>query len=810
MSDCDDTCIAYYFFDFKDTAKQDVKGLLASLLTQIAGAFSSLPLPLANLFQRHRLRNPDRPTYPTVDELIEVLIGVINLCPALFVIVDALDECTQIGILMKTLCAIMDESTSVCRYLFTSRAEYEVQSAFERKNIEVMRIENAAVDHDVAIYVHAVLATDNRLRAHRQAIKDLIAISFTAGAHGMCVATTDFLLLTLTLSRFRWVQCQVNHIRRLRTANDVKHALQNLPPDLDQTYDNILLSVQPEDRGMLRKALQLLIFSARPMVLREVAEAIMIEPSTTEIDEDDRLQRPEDLLDIGRGLFVDNLATSSGFCLLELSHYLVKEYLLSERIKKGKAAIFAIGQASAELANTKILFAYLTLQVFETTWQAFYAKLSECHNSQNSYLAGDFLTKQHEQRLEQYPLLLYAARHCFTHHCTTEAVQREVSSLVVKSLSAPRRGWWENMLYTCVYDPLDPILSYSRVFRYSPINGFARLNLRIIVQGLLAAGVPVDCEPERPRSIEPYPEGLTALHRAAEFGHTNLCRTLIDAGANLQGTTHCDCPLSAAARSGKPEIVHMMLDAGADVVKDSRPLSETQLVMWWRYVEEKDNSKWREILDILRDAGAKWSTLGLLAAFSQAIKPMINFAGDVLMEDSVGNEWTKGDAFEYVVDEMEGNTLQALHWLAQDDAGVTGFKASVETALYAIHESQPHLLTRDARLPTTKFSAEEVVAENLIYIYFRLAPNVMTNSKSEPIAQQADDALLTTLWESRRSATTTAKARESSPLDAASSHDAGQPSESAKPWEAEGLIICGEILRAWTRSRWDESYAAFH
>ena len=149
------------------------------------------------------------------------------------------------------------------------------------------------------------------------------------------------------------------------------------------------------------------------------------------------------------------------------------------------------------------------------------------------------------------------------------------------------------------------------------------------------AGTPADYLPPTPNRIQPYPEGQTALYRAADFGQKDLCKILIDAGANVQETMSHDCPLSAAARSEKPAIVRMMLYAGADVIKDARPLPETQLAIWWRYVEEKNNSRWREVLDILRDAGAIWSTVGLLAAFSKSTKPLIRHTTEALRDSSI-------------------------------------------------------------------------------------------------------------------------------------------------------------------------------
>lgn len=63
--------------------------------------------------------------------------------------------------------------------------------------------------------------------------------------------------------------------------------------------------------------------------------------------------------------------------------------------------------------------------------------------------------------------------------------------------------------------------------------------------------------------------GLTALHRAAQFGHENIARLLIDSQANVNA---CDnqrfTPLHAASCNEKSiAVLCMLLNAGADVNK---------------------------------------------------------------------------------------------------------------------------------------------------------------------------------------------------------------------------------------------------
>ena len=71
--------------------------------------------------------------------------------------------------------------------------------------------------------------------------------------------------------------------------------------------------------------------------------------------------------------------------------------------------------------------------------------------------------------------------------------------------------------------------------------------------------------------------GRTCLHAAAQNGHLDICRLLIDEGAQLEAKEGEDMtPLYLAARGGHVEIVRLLCDCGADVEAHSyegwRPL----------------------------------------------------------------------------------------------------------------------------------------------------------------------------------------------------------------------------------------------
>jgi uncharacterized protein len=77
------------------------------------------------------------------------------------------------------------------------------------------------------------------------------------------------------------------------------------------------------------------------------------------------------------------------------------------------------------------------------------------------------------------------------------------------------------------------------------------------VQSLLRAGEDVN---------EPQPDGMTALHWAADRNDQRVARLLLDAGADVTARTRIGeyTPLLVASRRGNVEVIQALLEAGAD------------------------------------------------------------------------------------------------------------------------------------------------------------------------------------------------------------------------------------------------------
>ena len=92
--------------------------------------------------------------------------------------------------------------------------------------------------------------------------------------------------------------------------------------------------------------------------------------------------------------------------------------------------------------------------------------------------------------------------------------------------------------------------------------------------------------------------GITALHMAAQEGHTHIVMDLIKAGADVNlATAHGRTPLHQAAWKGHDGIVVALITAGADINKVNKS-GKTAL----GYAERHNHEKMREVVEALRSA----------------------------------------------------------------------------------------------------------------------------------------------------------------------------------------------------------------
>ena len=138
----------------------------------------------------------------------------------------------------------------------------------------------------------------------------------------------------------------------------LRKSLSTLPATLDETYDRILCAIDTEDSEYAIRILRWLAFSSRPLQVDQISEVIAIDPERDPaFDKAVVLEDPSEVLSICSSFVT--VATMGPYKFVALGHYSVKEYLVSERIRKGPAARYSMQPATCNEFIAKSCLGYL-------------------------------------------------------------------------------------------------------------------------------------------------------------------------------------------------------------------------------------------------------------------------------------------------------------------------------------------------------------------------------------------------------------------------------------------------------------------
>ena len=185
--------IAYYYFDFKDASKRDLRGLLASLLFQLSDDSDSCWDVLHELYTSYR----DGSTQPSDATLAGCLRGMLELPGQLptFLIIDGLDECPNTtgtpSAREEVLEFLEDLITSSHPNLFicvTSRPEQDIQTVLNPLTPASNRLslhQEGGQREDIKNYILSFVYKDRAMQKWREEDKELVITTLSRRASGM-------------------------------------------------------------------------------------------------------------------------------------------------------------------------------------------------------------------------------------------------------------------------------------------------------------------------------------------------------------------------------------------------------------------------------------------------------------------------------------------------------------------------------------------------------------------------------------------------------------------------------------------------
>ena len=343
------------------------------------------------------------------------------------------------------------------------------------------------------------------------------------------------------------------------SAGKLHAIIEDMPRGLDEAYDRDLRTIcdlDSEDRERALSILRWVLYAARPLTVRELAEALLISADDEEsldkwLPQDDLPETwDEDYTDeqiMGVcGSLIDIRSGEAG-CLIEnqtvhFVHFSVKEYLFKTVDIKLPVLVndCLTDKFRAEEYITKICLRYLCLKDFQQ--------------------AVPSTTTQSNTRAKKYAFLHYAALNMSKHLLQAQPCSQSVVRLCNALLDPSDSRWlpFSELDGAYIYGSFEGYMKELKNFYPNPLYYASLLGLCETIKYLLSCGMDVNVT-----------GGFraTPLQAAASSGHTDSVRLLLDHGADvdlLSLTGDFGNALQAAAWFGCEGIVNMLLDHGAN------------------------------------------------------------------------------------------------------------------------------------------------------------------------------------------------------------------------------------------------------
>ena len=183
--------LAFFYCDFREDPKKDIRGLLSSLLVQLGHQSDSYCDVLSKLYLEHI----DGSRQPSDESLVDCLKEMLELpgqAPVYFII-DALDECPITSSLpsprdkvIMFVEELMDSQLSNLHICVTSRPETDIKAVFDPLTFRFISLhDECGQREDIENYIKFVVNTDRMMRRWNAADKQLVIEVLTNKAHGM-------------------------------------------------------------------------------------------------------------------------------------------------------------------------------------------------------------------------------------------------------------------------------------------------------------------------------------------------------------------------------------------------------------------------------------------------------------------------------------------------------------------------------------------------------------------------------------------------------------------------------------------------
>ncbi|KAH6629410.1 hypothetical protein C7974DRAFT_185964 [Boeremia exigua] len=345
-----DVLICYYFCDYAEISSLDPAYILLSLIKQ---ALEQLPWDIFEEdFECPYVETGRKHT--SLTESSKYLCQLLRRFTTTYMIIDGVDELSHENQthMLDFLNQLQGSAFTVKIFVTSRTEEYRIKKALQTPNI--IRLSEKHVDSDIALLINDKLGEleDQHPILLDSKLKQEVIKALVNGAKGM----------------FLWVRFQLYDIEEALTPDAIRTALANLPKTLTETYQRIIDKTVRDPGGqekanMMTKVFCWLAVAQRPLHVRELEEAVAIDPSDTYLHVD-RVPRNagERLVSACSNLAMHNVEDDT----VVFAHHTVKQFFCSSASNAiGTTSIFIeVSKARDDIGE--MCLAYLSFSDFET------------------------------------------------------------------------------------------------------------------------------------------------------------------------------------------------------------------------------------------------------------------------------------------------------------------------------------------------------------------------------------------------------------------------------------------------------------
>jgi len=186
--------MAYYYFDFRETEKQNRKGLLSSLLSQLCADSDAF----CDILSRLRLLHASGARKPTDSALTKCLRDMLTLPRRgpIYIVIDAIDECpnttgthgtqTSREEVVDLIQELVDWRLPNVYLCLTSRPEIDIRTVLEPITpLQISLHDEIRQKNDITDYINVVIHSDRKMKKWREEDRQLIIDTLSEKANGM-------------------------------------------------------------------------------------------------------------------------------------------------------------------------------------------------------------------------------------------------------------------------------------------------------------------------------------------------------------------------------------------------------------------------------------------------------------------------------------------------------------------------------------------------------------------------------------------------------------------------------------------------